>query len=172
MGFAHVTGVKGIVFMIHRAFLGLTMTCLALAVASCSKGISPQSMALDANTNVILEDAWIYAFGSSNQLLRTRFVFEGSDPNRTYELKAALRADKTGEDIRSTYVWHTGLPPDPTLPTNQVAMIWEFKEFPTNTPYIYLREYFVDKASGRVARFLDFVLPGTRHLRLRDASVK
>jgi len=157
--------------MIRTVFLGLTLACLALAGA-CGKGIFPQSKALDAHTSVILEDAWIYRFGLSNQLLRTRFIFEGRNPNGTYELKASLRADERGEDIRSAYVSYVPVPPDPALPTNQIAMIWEFKDFPASTPNIYLREDFVDKSSGRVAKSLDFVLPGTRHLRLRDANAK
>ena len=88
-----------------------------------------------------------------------------------YNLKAALRADENGEDIKSDYVWYVGLPPASVMPTNRIEMIWEFKYFPTNTPNIYLREYYVDKTTGHTAKSLDFVLPGTRHLRLRDTSV-
>jgi len=159
--------------MNRTTFLGLTLACLALAAASCGKGPGKvpllQSKALDTHTTVILEDAWI--FGSSNQLLRAKFVFEGRDPNEMYNLKAALRADEKGEDIESIYVWYVGLTPHSAVPTNRVEMIWEFKDFPTNTRSIYLREYFVDKATGQAAKPLDFVLPGTRTLRLRDAGV-
>ncbi len=155
--------------MNRTTFLGLTLACLALAAASCGKGRFLQSKALDAHTTVILKDAWI--FGSSNQLLRAKFVFEGSDPNEMYNLKAALRADEKGEDIKSIYVWYVGLTPYSVVPTNRVEMIWEFKDFPTNTPNIYLREYYLDKATGQVAKSLDFVLPGTKTLRLRDAGV-
>lgn len=104
--------------------------------------------------------------GSSNQLLRALFIFEGSDPNQMYDLKAALRADEKGEDIKSIYVWYVGLTPYSVVPTNRVKMFWEFKDFPTNTPNIYLREYYMDKATGRMAKSLDFILPGTQQLRL------
>jgi len=147
--------------------------CLALAAASCGKDSrkSPvaQTKTLDAHTTVLLKDAWI--FGSSNQLLRAKFVFEGSDPNERYNLKAALRSDENADDIKSIYVWYVGLTPGPVVPTNRIEMIWEFKDFPTNTPNIYLREYYVDKATGQLAKSLDFVLPGIQSLRLRDAGV-
>ena len=150
-------------------FLSLTLACLALAASSCGKGPVRQSKALDARTTVTLKDAWI--FGSSNQLLRAKFVIEGSDPNEMYKMKAALRADENGEDIKSIYAWYAGLTPLSIVPTNRVEMMWEFKNFPTNTTSIYLREYFLDKATGREAKSLNFVLPGSKTLRLRDASV-
>ena len=149
--------------MNRTAFLGLALACLALSAASCGKGKSyfPQSKTLDAHTSVILKDAWVV--GSSNQFLRALFIFEGSDPNQMYDLKAALRSDEKGEDIKSIYVWYV---PYSVEPTNRVKMFWEFKDFPTNTPNIYLREYYMDKATGRMAKSLDFILPGKRQLRL------
>lgn len=144
--------------------------CLALTAASCGKSPFPQSAALDTHTTVILQDAWIV--NSSNQLLRAKFVFEGRDPNEMYHLKAALRGDEKGEDSTSIYVWYVGLTPRSVIPTNRVEMVWEFKDFPTNTPNIYLREYFLDKATGQVrVKTLEFVLPGAKTLRLRDTSV-
>jgi len=155
--------------MNRRIFLSLTLACLALAASSCGKVSVLQSKALDVQTTVTLKDAWI--LDSSNQLLRAKFAFEGRDPIETYNLKAALRADENGEDIKSIYVWYVVLTPHSIVPTNQVEMVWEFKDFPTNTPNIYLREYFLDKATGREAKSLNFVLPGTKTLRLRDAGI-
>jgi hypothetical protein len=148
--------------------LGLTLACLALA-ASSSGRVRVQSKALDERTTVTLKDAWIY--GSSNQMLRAKIVFEGSDPNVKYNLKAALRADENGDDIKSIYVWYVGLTPHSIVPTNRVEMLWEFRDFPTNTPSIYLHEDFLDRATGREAKSLNFVLPGAKRLRLRDTSV-
>jgi hypothetical protein len=156
-------------------YLSLMLTCLALAAASCSKSKDSgktsliQTKMLDAHTTVVLKDAWI--FGSSNQLLRAKFTFEGRDPNDSYNLKAALRPDERSEDIKSIYVWYVGLTPSPVVPTNRTEMIWEFKDFPTNTPNIYLREYYTNKITGQLSTSLDFVLPGTQWLRLRDAGV-
>jgi hypothetical protein len=157
--------------MNRTAFLTFTLACVVLAAVSCGKGHFPQSntlfpqlKTLDSHTSVTLKDAWI--LGSSNQLLRAQFIFEGSDPNQKYDLKAALRANENGEDIKSIYVWCVGLTPPPVVPTNGIEMLWEFKDFPTNTPNIYLREYYMDKATGHMVKSLDFVLPGTQRLRL------
>jgi len=143
------------------------MACLALAAASCGKGLLVQSKTLDAHTTVVFKDAWI--FSSSNQLLRAKFIFEGSDPHERYNLKAALRSEETAEDIKGISVWYVGLSPSPAVPTNRIEMMWEFKDFPTNTPHLYLRQYYVDQATGQLAKSLDFVLPGAQKLRLRDA---
>jgi len=156
-------------YMNRRIFLGLTLACLAWAASSCGSGPVVQSRALDAHTTVTFKDAWI--FGSPNQLLRAKFVFEGSDPNEMYNLKAALRTDENGDDLKSIDVWYVGLSPQSIVPTNRFEMLWEFKDFPTNTPRIYLRAYFLDKATGREANALNFVLPGTKALRLQGAGV-
>src|SRR5665213_1366385 len=145
--------------MNRTTFLGLILVCLALSAASCGKnmGYFPQSKPLDTHTSVILKDAWICDSFPSNQSLRAKFIFEGSDPNQMYNLKAALRADENGEDIKSIYVWYLGLTPKSVMPTNRIEMIWEFKYFPTNTPNIYLREYYTDKVTGHNVKSLDFV---------------
>lgn len=145
--------------------LGIAILCLIVVAFtfSCSRSNFDQKKVLDDHTTVTLKDAWVV--GSSNQFLRALFIFEGSDPNQLYNLKAALRADEKGEDIKSVFVWYVGLPPDADMPTNRVKMLWEFRDFPTNTQNIYLREYYTDKATGRTAKSLDFILPGTQKLR-------
>ena len=83
---------------------------IALIAISCSKSDFPQTKELDEKTKVTLNDAWLYGnFVPTNHtpLLRAHFTFEGSDPNQTYNLKAAIRAEENSEDIKSQYV----LPP-------------------------------------------------------------
>jgi len=167
-------------FRINRiVFMGLILLCIALGAISCGQGhptlmkmlYFPVSKPLDEHTMVVLKDAWIYENGTSNALLRARFTFEGDNPGDKYTLKAALRAEEKGEDIKSIFVWYVGLQPLSAFPTNRIEMFWEFKNFPTNTPKIYLREDYIDPVSGRVAKSLDFILPGTRDLRILDAHV-
>lgn len=151
-----------------RVFCWLACVGLALAVTSCSQANKPQSQAIDDHTTVTLKGSWI--FGTTNQLLRAQFDFLGDNPSDKYDLKAGLSGEEQGEDIQSNLVWYVGLTPQSDFPTNRIKMFWEFKFFPTNTPYIYLHQYYIDKSTAKSVKTLNFVLPGFRDLPVRDGS--
>ena len=159
-------------FVLVMAFLGV--------VAGCGRNPQPspkafpQAKTLDARTAVILTNAWICASPNTNgvhRVLRARFIFDGEDPNKAYGLHAALRGNQQGEDSQSKYVWYVGLSPNFAPATNKVSMMWEFRDFPTNTTNIYLREYFVSKSADGATNTMDFVLPGAAQLSVRDTGV-
>jgi hypothetical protein len=141
--------------------LVLTLACLAFG-AGCSRRMPPQSRTLDEHSRATLTDAWI--LDHTPKLLQALFVYDGVDPNRTYDLKASLRTP--GHDSHWGGGWIKQVPIPSTRATNQVQVIWEFLSFPADSPNIFLTLKFTDRASG-LASSVEFKLPGTRHLRLR-----
>jgi hypothetical protein len=143
------------------ALLALALACLAFG-AGCSRGVPPQSKTLDEHSRVTLADAWI--LDHTPRLLQVRFVYDGTDPNRTYDLKASLRAP--GHDRTWGGGWIKQVPIPSAPAAKQVQVIWEFLSFPADSPNIFLRLNFKDRTSG-LASSLEFKLPGARDLRLR-----
>jgi hypothetical protein len=141
--------------------LVLTLACLAFG-AGCSRHVPPQSRTLDERSRVTLTDAWI--LDHTPKLLQVLFVYDGVDPNLTYDLKATLRT--AGHDSYRGGGWIKQVPIPSAPATNQVQMIWEFLSFPADSPNIFLTLKFTDKATG-LASSVEFKLPGARHLRLR-----
>ena len=139
----------------------LALVCLALG-AGCSRSIRPQSQKLDDHCRVTLADAWI--LDHTPRLLQVRFVYEGVDPNRTYDLKATVRAAAHDSGWGGGWIKQVPIPSAPAA--SQVQVIWEFLSFPADSPNIFLRLSYKDKASG-LASALEFKLPGARQLRLR-----
>ena len=102
---------------------------------------------------------------------RDSFSTARTRTNKAYGLHAALRGNQQGEDSQSKYVWYVGLSPNFAPATNKVSMMWEFRDFPTNTTNIYLREYFVSKSADGATNTMDFVLPGAAQLSVRIKGV-
>jgi hypothetical protein len=145
----------------YAPLLALALVCLAFG-AGCSRGVPPQSKTLDEHSRVTLADAWI--LDHTPRLLQARFVYDGVDPNRTYDLKASLRA--AGHDFYWGGGWIKQVPIPSARATNQVQVIWEFLSFPADSPNIFLRLDYKDKATA-LASYVEFKLPGASHLRLR-----
>jgi len=139
----------------------LALACLALG-AGCSRSIQPQSQKLDEHCRVTLADAWI--LDHTPKLLQIRCVYDGVDPNRIYDLDARLRAAEHDSNWRHGWIKQIPIPSGPA--TNQCQAIWEFMSFPADSPNIFLRLSFKDRATGQ-AGSLEFKLPGARHLPLR-----
>jgi hypothetical protein len=141
--------------------LVLALACVALG-GGCSRRVPPQSRTLDEHTRVTLADAWI--LDHTPRLLQVRFVYDGADPNLTHDLDARLRAP--GRDYRWGGGWIKQMPIPSGPATNQSQVIWEFLSFPADSPNIFLRLAYKDRATGQ-AGSLEFKLPGARDLRLR-----
>ena len=156
-GVFHRGGLAGPILVL----LALGLACVAL-IAGCSRRLPPQSKVLDEHSRVTVADAWI--LDHTPRLLQVRFVYDGVDPNRTYDLQASLRTP--GRDFYWGGGWIKQMPIPSGPATNQTQVIWEFLSFPANSPNIFLRLDYRDKASG-LASSVEFKLPGARHLRLR-----
>ena len=141
--------------------LVLTLLCLGFG-AGCSQRMPPQSQVLDEHSRITLADAWI--LDHTPRLLQILFVYDGVDPNRTYDLKASLRVPGHASYWGGGWIKQIPIPSGPA--TNQFKVLWEFLSFPADSPNIFMRLDYRDKTSG-LASSAEFKLPGTRHLRLR-----
>ena len=146
------------------ALLILALACLAIG-AGCSRRVPPQSKVLDEHSRVTLADAWI--LDHTPRLLQVLFVYDGVDTNRTYDLKATLRAPGHDSYWGGGWIKQVPIPSGPA--TNQVKVIWEFLSYPADSSNIFLRLNFNDKASG-LASAVEFKLLGARYLRLRKMA--
>jgi len=134
----------------------------AVVAAGCGRRAFPQSLNLDSDTRVIVEDAWVLAH--TPRLLDVICVYEGVNPNRAYDLTAALSSDPKGPFHGGG--WTRQLPIPQEKATNQFRVLWQFGYFPKDTAHIYFHLSYRDKETGHESA-LDFKLPGTRHLRVR-----
>jgi hypothetical protein len=141
--------------------LVLALACVALG-AGCSRRVPVQSRTLDEHSRATLADVWI--LDHTPKLLQARFIYDGVDPNSTYDLKAALRAAPGDSTWNGGWIKQIRIPASPA--TNQCQVIWEFLSFPADSPNIFLRLDYKDRATG-LAGSVEFKLPGARHLRLR-----
>lgn len=140
----------------------LALTVFLVAISGCGRQhVTVQSRDLDDKTKIILKDAWLS--DHAPKLLQVTFVYEGADPNETYNLRPALRDTRDGRDGPSSWIKQY---PTPGKASNQIEVIWEFMSFPKKSDKIYLRLYYSDKRSGRENGQLDFVLPGVSSLPL------
>jgi hypothetical protein len=139
----------------------LLVICL-VALTGCGKKVKSQSLRLDDNTRVLLKDA--YLVDHAPPFLQAVLVYEGPDPNVTYDLSASLRETKDGPDHPRG--WIKQYPTPSPKASNRYDVIWEFTGFPNTSQQIYLRLDCTDKQTGRSARKLEFVLPGVADLPL------
>ncbi len=142
------------------AFITLTLT---LFTTSCTKHLTTQSLRLDNNTRIILKDAWV--LNHAPPLVQTLFIYEGADPNATYDFRANLHETPDGDDGPSS--WIKQYPTPSSKNTNEIEAIWEFMTFPKESPKIYLRLYYHDKKTGKQTGTLEFVLPSVADLPVR-----
>src|ERR1039457_1558575 len=101
--------------------LVLTLLCLGFG-AGCSRRMPPQSQVLDEHSRITLADAWI--LDHTPRLLQILFVYDGVDPNRTYDLKASLRVPGHASYWGGGWIKQIPIPSGPA--TNQTQVIWEF----------------------------------------------
>lgn len=150
----------------HNARNQLCAIAVACAVATggCSKPSLPQSRNLDGETRVVLEDVWL--LDHTPRLLDVLCTYEGPNPNRRYELDAVLSDQSDGGFFKRGWTKQLDIPqPDGT--SNEVQVLWQFGGFPKDTKHIYLRLRYRDRKTGQKGA-LDFELPGTRRLRVRE----
>ena len=103
-------------------------------------------------------------WGHTPPLLQVQCLYEGANPNLTYDLKAALSENRDGRFHGGGWTRQVAIPQGKA--TNEFRAIWEFAGFPRKTPHIYFRLSYRDKETGQEGQ-LDFELPGTGHLRTR-----
>ena len=147
--------------MSSRVALAFALAGMSL-VAGCGKGGFGQTKPLGSQARVTLEDAWI--LNHTPPLLEVIFAFDGGDPGRNYDFKAALRREEHGHDLGGGWIHQIPIPQGNT--PNQHRVMWEFAYYPTESPNIYFRLEYTDKVTGQTSS-VDFKLPGAHHLRVR-----
>ena len=147
--------------MSSRAALALALVAMGL-VAGCMKRGFGQTKSLGSQAKVTLEDAWI--LNHTPPLLEVILAFEGGDPHRNYDFKAALRPEEHGPELGGGWIHQIQIPQGQT--PNQHRVMWEFGYFPRESPNIYFRLEFTDRLTGQTSS-VDFKLPGAHGLRIR-----
>lgn len=134
-----------------------------MTMAGCGKRVSPQSRNLDGNTTVIVQDVWL--LDHTPRLLDVLCVYDGINPNHRYELDAALSDRANGHFFKRGWTKQIQIPQEGT--TTNIQVLWQFGGFPKNTKNIYFRLSYRNRTTGQ-NKSVDFELPGTGHLRVRD----
>jgi hypothetical protein len=135
-----------------------------------AKELFPQSKVLNNSTLVRLEDAWLFDQNTPVRLLRTRFTYQGEDPNIKYTISASLHAD--GKPIKSDFIWQTGIPRTPDQPKDNLSMIWEFRDYPKSAEALTLSLTFTERGKASQKKTIDFILPRPDLLRSQGGEVK
>jgi hypothetical protein len=154
--------------MASHAHSGQLLWAVPLAVmlmaAGCGTRSLPQTRNLDSETRVVVEDMWL--LDHTPRLLDVLCTYQGPDPAARYALDALLSEQSHGPFHKRGWTKQIPIPQQGTS-TNEIKVLWQFGGFPRDTQHIYLRLSYRDRMTGQSGS-IDFQLPGSRQLRVRE----